>query len=426
MTPRRPRLAFWFRYGSADHAELFHALPRIIERLSAECDVHYFSPRAPKPPPESIARRATMHFMPWSVDRTSNRDKIVKTLLWLAAMPALALRCRTMGMDAVWIDETVPLTVPMALLFYGRNTAATVVDFFPEIYLGRYRALRPLVRLLRAIEVAAWRRLPLIFTRAASTRRYLVGLGLDPERVRHVCDPCDFGVYHPCDKAEARRRFGYGPRDLVLVHHGILHPNKGNDRVIRALAELRPQCPALQFLLVGDGPEMPRLRALAAELRVQDMVRFTGWLQDMSDVNLALNAADIGLVMRIGMPSDHFHSTGALVHSLACGLPVLAARLAGIADIAPEGSAALLFDPSDMEEFKAKLLRLAAEPETRRALGAQALRLAGEHFDLDKVVERTVAPLLDLVCGRAAVSRPGADGAHSNHRPGPSPAAPRP
>ena len=95
----------------------------------------------------------------------------------------------------------------------------------------------------------------------------------------------------------ARKRFGYDASHLVLMHHGILHPNKGNDRILRSLAKLRPALPQLRYLLVGDGAEMANLRALAKELAIEDIVQFTGWLPKLSDVNEAINAGDIGLVM---------------------------------------------------------------------------------------------------------------------------------
>jgi len=142
---------------------------------------------------------------------------------------------------------------------------------------------------------------------------------------------------------------------------------------------------------------MRRLRALAAELRLEDRVRFTGWLPGLEQVNEALNAGDIGLVMRVGRQSDNFHMTGALVHSMACGLPILAARLAGVAEAVEEGRSGLLFDPENMEEFKARLSDLASQPALRQTLGAHALARAHELFDMDKVTRQTVEPLLALL-----------------------------
>ncbi|MEI8120602.1 MAG: glycosyltransferase [bacterium] len=397
MTPAKPKIAFWFRYGPAEHAELFHAIPRIIETLSQHAEVHYFGLRSNKSIPVTLKRNATIHLLPFTVDRGSNRDKQFKTLLWLLCLPWIGLRCRFMRVQAVYIDETLPLAALIGRLFFGRNVAITVADFFPEIYWGKSRILRPVVRLIRALDFASWRRLPLIFTRAKTTRIFLEKNGVAPERVVPVYDPCDFRIYHPEDREPARTRFSYSRDDIVLVHHGILHPNKGNDQVLRVLASARSICPALRFLLVGDGPERMRLETMAKELKVADIVQFTGWLPSMADVNAALNAGDIGLVMRTGMQEDDFHMTGALVHNMACGLPILAARLGGVSEVIKEDDAGLLFDPADASEFRTKLVQLATSPELRLRMGQRALQLAHENFDMGKVVEATAHALLALV-----------------------------
>lgn len=395
----RKKIAFWFRYGPAEHAELFHAIPAIVTRLAQHYEVHYYGLQSPKPMPPPLAAHALIHSLPFHVDRNNNRDKLIKTLLWVLCLPIVGLHCRLRGIRVVYIDETVPLTAPLARVFAGTYVAFSVVDFFPEIYWGGNPLLRPLVRLLRFLDLHAWRRLPLIFTRAHATKDYLVNRGVRPERICPVYDPCDFEMFHPSDRTEARRAFTYSGHDIVLVHHGILHPNKGNDRILRTMAEMKEELPALRYLLVGDGPEMGRLKAQTQELGIVDRVRFTGWLPRREEVNHALNAGDIGLVMRIGMKEDDFHATGALVHNLACGLPVLCARLGGTSEIVRDGIEGLLFDPNDAEELKQQLRRLYADDGLRRRCGEAALARARELFSIERVTRQTVEPLVALLEG---------------------------
>lgn len=394
----RPKVALWFRYGPADHSELFHAMPQIVEALAAYCEVHYYGMKTATALPELIQSHAVIHELPFRVNRTSTRDKLVKTILWLLALPFVGLHCRWLGVRGVYIDETIPLTALAARIFYGRNVAITVADFFTDIYFTGNKAF--IGRALRAIDLWSWRRLPLIFTRAKTTRTWLAEHGIDPARVHPVYDPCDLALYRPLsadERAAARGQFGFSPDDIVLVHHGILHPNKGNDRILRAVAEMQAQFPHLRYLLIGDGPEMGHLRSLVCELKLEKICTLTGWLPTLSDVNRALNAADIGLVMRTGAQSDDFHMTGALVHNMACGLPVLAARLGGVSEVLKEDRNGLLFDPADMDEFKTKLEQLILDPQARRRLGASAAEDARVYFDMRRITEDTVAPLLRLV-----------------------------
>jgi glycosyltransferase involved in cell wall biosynthesis len=396
MQHSKPAIAFWFRYGPAEHTELFHALPEVIEALAAHAEIHYYGFTSRRDIPPSILSHATVHRLPFVVDRTSTRNKLITLILWYLCLPWIGVASRWHRVKAVCIDETLPLEVLIARVCFGRNVAFTVADFFPEMYCGNSRLLRPLVNAIRAIDLASWRHLPLIFTRAKSTSAYLGRHAVPTEVVHPVYDPCDFTVFHPVDRQQARTRMGYTNEHLVLVHHGILHPNKGNDRILRAIARIKTEFPQLRYLLIGNGSEMASLKALAAELGIVDRVQFTGWLPSMTHVNQALNAGDIGLVMRAGQQSDNFHMTGALVHNMACGLPILAARLEGVSEVIQENDAGLLFHPDSPEEFDAKLLLMARDAPMRVRMGGRALQLAHALFDMRKVVDATARPLLKL------------------------------
>ncbi len=396
MSPDKPKIALWFRYGPAEHTELFHAMPDIVESLARSCEVHYFGLQSSKPVPPVIAEKSVVNHLPFTVNRTSGADKIFKTMLWLLSIPWMAMKCRLMKVRVIYIDETVPLSAPLTRLFFGRNVAMTIADIFVDIYLSGNLVSRAVGRTIRALDMATWRRLPLIFTRAKSTRDYLATQGIAPERVHPVYDPCDFSIYHPADRRKAREAFGFTADDVVLVHHGILHPNKGNDRIIRAIAAVRPRLPNIRYLLIGDGPEMGRLKDLTKELGLEGTVRFTGWLPKLDQVNEALNAGDIGLVMRVGQQSDDFHMTGALIHAMAVGLPILAARLGGISEVIRDGENGFLFGPEDMALFQEQLIRLAGDASLRQNMGQRCLADARTLFDMAQVTEQTVQPLLAL------------------------------
>src|ERR1035437_6181985 len=130
MTPARPRLAFWFRYGPAEHTELFHAIPEIVAALDREVEVHYFGFRGAKPIPEAIRRHAIVHAWPWRVDRQNQGDKWRKSLLWILLLPWLGLWCRALRIRAVYIDDTVPLSAGLARIFFGHRVALSAVGLF--------------------------------------------------------------------------------------------------------------------------------------------------------------------------------------------------------------------------------------------------------------------------------------------------------
>jgi glycosyltransferase involved in cell wall biosynthesis len=282
----------------------------------------------------------------------------------------------------------------------GAPTVIFVVDFLLDAYADKHRWLKPFVKVVTTLDAASWRAAALVFTRTLHGQSILQKHRVPQDRLRTVYDACDMSLYCPADRAEARRRYGYDEDEVVLSHHGVLHPNKGMDRIITALAHLMDAHDNLRFLCIGSGPEEDALRAMTERLGIADRVRFTGWLATARDVNVALNASDIGLVMRVGLPADHFHVTGALVHSMAVGLPTLAPRLAGIQEVVTDGAAGFLFDPADMGEFTERCGELVEDKALRTRLGNAALALAREKFDVERAADTVVQALLETLCKR--------------------------
>lgn len=392
-TARRKRIAFLFRYGIKDHAELHEIIPEVVERLGREADVVYIGPNKDRIPKEYLFPGVRYVGVPFHVNRASSRDKLVKTLLWYLWLPFLALYGRLWKADLIWIDESIPLVGWIVELGSGRPVALTVVDFFMEVYREKYPALAPLSKLVLRLERRAWRKSVGLITRAGSMRRYLVEQGVDPAKIRTIRDTFSLETYQPRRSVELRRKYGFAENDIVLVHHGILHPNKGIGRVLDWMVPLLKKDPHLKFLVIGGGPELPELKAVARREGLQPQVVFTGWLMTTQEVGEHLGAADIGLVMRIGQFTDHFHVTGTLVHCLMCGLPVLAARLEGVSEIVTEGEEGCLFDPASRDLFVQGLEKLKADPALRARMGRKGRARAVKEFDPKRVVDTTLEAL---------------------------------
>ena len=85
-----------------------------------------------------------------------------------------------------------------------------------------------------------------------------------------------------------------------------------------------------------------------------------------------------------------------LGHCMACGLPVLAANMPGIAEVVREDGNGFLYEPRDARDFQEKLCRLAADPALRMRLGQQGIQDARRVFVEQASAERTAQPLLQL------------------------------
>ena len=405
MNPKR-KIALIHRYGLEGWICCGgHAVPGMIDRLAEECEIHFHGPRSAEPKNPALRARLRMHELPFRYDRANPRDKITKTLLWYLFLPLVALRCRLAGIQLIWNDETVPLVAPVLRLFFGRKIAITVMDFFMRIYTENRPRLHRIRDLVERIDLAAWRKADLLFTKVEYTQTVLAARGVPKDLMRLYRNPVDHEKFHPIDEATrraTRERFGFSDADLVLTHHGILHPNKGNDWLLRRLAEFRVPDPGVRvplpkLLLVGNGPEMPHLKRLAEELGIADRVVFAGWLPSERELNDALASADVGLVMRIGQETDHFHMTDTLAHEMACAKPILAVDLRGIAEVVDGRTNGFLFSPDDPGGFLEKLRLLASDVDLRRRFGEAALQTARNECDVDRCAARLTKTLLSAL-----------------------------
>ena len=389
------KIALFHRYGIGGHMECGgHFLDIAIEKWIREgVDVHYYGYKSygARAVPHAALR---VHSLPFFFRRSSGVDKLLKTILWYFFLPFMCLHARICGIQMVFADETLPLTSLIYVIFFGRGASMTVADFFLRIYAERYPWMGPVDRLITWLDAIGWKHLGAVLTKTNAAKAYLVQLGVSADRIYTIYNSCDLHSFRPVDVLAARRRFGISSDAFILVHHGILHPNKGNDRIIRTLPDLLESTPNLLLLLVGDGPEKSALEQLAKQLGVQKQVKFTGWLETEADVNEALNTADVGLVIRIGQTSDHFHVTDTLTHEMSAGLPIIAANLAGIAEIIKDGETGFLFSPDDMDEFKAKLRALYGSPDLRNSLAEVSRSIAARKFDVQSIGEQIAKTVL--------------------------------
>ncbi len=369
------RIAFIHRYGLEGWICCGgHAIPHVVDAMADDCEIHFFGPHTTEPQDPKLRAKLTLHQLPYIFNRANPRDKITKTLLWYLWLPWIGLRCRFMKAKLVWNDETVPLVAPILRIFFGKNVAITVMDFFMRIYTQNHPWLHWLRDLVEWIDLQSWKKLPLIFTKVLYTQDFLAEKGV-PRDVMHLYrNPVDHTKFHPVDadtRAATRAKYGYTDDHVVMTHHGILHPNKGNDWILHRLAELKDDLPQLRFLLIGNGPEMANLKALTKELHLEEIVTFTGWLPTEADLNNALASTDVGLVMRIGQETDHFHMTDTLAHEMACAKPILAIDLKGIAEIIVDGKTGYLFSPNDPQSFNRAAIQFAQQIAVRKNFGKQ-------------------------------------------------------
>ncbi len=134
-------------------------------------------------------------------------------------------------------------------------------------------------------------------------------------------------------------------RTLDFVFVGRLVSQKGCDILIKACAGLNQ---AFKLTIIGDGPEMEKLKLLAEKLCLTDQINFAGTL-DSADIATILNQHKVLIV-----PSKTKEGFGIVVlEGLACGCKIIAADAGGLAEAA--GNFGKLFEPGNVQQLNCLL-----------------------------------------------------------------------
>lgn len=222
----------------------------------------------------------------------------------------------------------------------------------------------------------------------------------EPARVEVVHPGVDLDVFRPHDKAAVRAELGIAADAAVLLFAGRIQPLKAPDVLLRAVAVLLAETPALRSRLVvpivggpsGSGLEHPEsLAQLADELGLRDVTRF---VPPVTQDELARWCAAATLV---AVPSYNESFGLVAAEAQATGTPVVAAAVGGLSTVVRDGHSGLLVDGHEPAEWAGALRRLIEDDDLRLRLEVGALEQARQ-FSWERTADRTLE-----VYGRARV-----------------------
>jgi D-inositol-3-phosphate glycosyltransferase len=225
----------------------------------------------------------------------------------------------------------------------------------------------------------------------------------DPSKLVRI--PCGFdpAEFWPMDRRQARDALGLSQHEKVVLQLGRMVPRKGVDLVVRAIGRLvrSGRLESLPRLLVVGGesrdpdprltPEIGRLRQLAEAEGIADRVTFVG-SRGRNELRHYYAASDVFVTTPWYEP---FGITP--LEAMACGTPVIGAKVGGIAYTVVDGETGYLVPPKDPQALADKLALVLEQPDLAHQLGQHALRRVHGHFTWEKVVGRLVVAFTTLV-----------------------------
>jgi len=196
-------------------------------------------------------------------------------------------------------------------------------------------------------------------------------------KVVTVLNGVDTDLFRPGgDARAARARLGIPAEGFHVGCVARLCSVKDHATLLDAFARVRRARPDAHLTLVGDGEERARLEATRARLGLEEAVTFAGQRTDTADLYAAFD------VFALSSSSEGIPLT--LLEAAAAGLPSVATRVGGNAEVVVDGETGLLVPPRDPERFSEALLALAARQD-RAAMGAAARARVDQRFSAERM-----------------------------------------
>ncbi len=192
---------------------------------------------------------------------------------------------------------------------------------------------------------------------------------------------------------EAHRMLEAPPEQLIIGWVGRLIPVKGCDVFIEGLARMDDGHWVAR--IVGDGPERPRLEALARERGLSDRVRFLGAIPDAARLFRALDL--------FVLSSRSEGTPMVLLEAMGAGVPVVATSVGGVPSVVEDGVSGWLVAPEAPGELARAMSEAVVDADARSRRAAGGAQHVRRKFDYDSWIHQHDAvyrSALDIRHGR--------------------------
>ena len=215
--------------------------------------------------------------------------------------------------------------------------------------------------------------------------------------VHNVPKGVDAALFRP-DGPDVRAKLGLADRRVVLSV-GRFVPIKNMPLLVDALARMRKTDSDVHLLLVGEGPEQQALRQQAARLGVSDAVTFAGYVPQ-DQMAPYYRAADV-----FALASEFDNSPNVVLEAMACGLPVVATDVGGVAEYVDTGRGGSLVLRGDAEAMAKALAEWLGDPGRRQSASAFNRQLVLERFSWSVSAERLLEVYREVLDRRRTATR---------------------
>ena len=228
-----------------------------------------------------------------------------------------------------------------------------------------------------------------LVTVSEKTRRLALAEGVKAERISVIQNGIAPMLFEGEHRLEVRRDAGIGADDPFLLAVGRLVPVKAHEVLISAISAVLKEFPNAKLGICGDGVLRPNLEAQIKLLDLESAVKLFG---EQGNVAKFLFSADVFV-----LPSRSEGLPMALLEAMSAGLPVVATRLDGVAEVVLEGEHGLFAPIDDSDALANVILQLLRDPSMRAHMGTAARRRVNEMYSIDHTGEQYLTLMFKLL-----------------------------
>jgi glycosyltransferase involved in cell wall biosynthesis len=158
---------------------------------------------------------------------------------------------------------------------------------------------------------------------------------------------------------------------------------KGLETLIQAAVRVVKSKPDTKFCVVGNDPNLPRMRALCTRLDVIDHFEFTGWMPNEKLQELYRRASVFvmpSLVEAFGV---------VFLEAMACGTPVIGTQVGGIPELIRQGENGLLVSPDNPDELAMAILTVLGDQDLSARMSENG-RITAQQFGIEPMLACTL------------------------------------
>jgi glycosyltransferase involved in cell wall biosynthesis/predicted ATP-grasp superfamily ATP-dependent carboligase len=214
------------------------------------------------------------------------------------------------------------------------------------------------------------------------TKNFLITrVGVKKEHLTTIRNGIDINTYFHKQAAEkARNGANDGKRGPVIGTVGNLYPVKGQTYLLKALPMVIKSFPDVTCFIAGEGELLDQLKAEAAELGIEEKVKFLGFRDDIPEL---LQELDVFVLPSLseGLPLS-------ALEAMAAGKPVVATDVGGTHEAVIDDHTGFLVPAADPKALSEKILCLLRNPELAKRFGEAGKKRVKQFFSQETMIKR--------------------------------------